>query len=129
MRRMSIALALAGCPSDPPPACITVDLACQPLYAPTFANVYEQTLKDGCGSQRSACHSASGQKGGMSFEDPDTAYAALIAGRVVPGDAACSEMIVRTSSPGEDYQMPPGSPLSTAEQCALVQWVHAGAPR
>jgi len=129
MHRMWLALALAGCPSDPPPECITVDVQCQPLYQPTFANVYDQTLKDGCGSERSACHSRTGQKGGMSFEDADTAYAALLDGRVIPGDPACSEMVVRSSSPGTDYQMPPGSALMAAEQCALIQWVQAGAPR
>jgi hypothetical protein len=127
--RMWIVLALAGCPSDPPPECITVDTTCQPLYPATFQNVYDQTLKDGCGSERSACHSRIGHKGGMSFEDPDTAYQALMNGRVSPGDAACSELIVRTNSPGTDYQMPPGAALGEAEQCALVQWVHAGAPR
>ena len=36
-------------------------------------------------------------------------------------------MIVRTSSPGADYQMPPGDPISAAERCALIQWVQAGA--
>jgi len=119
---------LAGCASDPPPACVTVDTACAPLYAPTFDNVYSHTLRDTCGSARSACHSAAGQQGGMSFEDEPHAYAALIAGRVVPGDPGCSKMIVRTDSPGADYQMPPGDPLSEPERCALIQWVQAGAP-
>jgi hypothetical protein len=124
-----VLLALAGCPSDdPPPACIEVDLSCAPLYVPTFDNVYTNTLQTGCGSQRVSCHSAEGQKGGMSFEDPDTAHAALLAGRVVAGNAACSEMIVRTSSVGESYQMPPGSALSETERCALILWVQSGAP-
>jgi hypothetical protein len=124
-----VALALAGCPSDnDPPACLEVDLECQPLYVPTFENVYTNTLKQGCGSERVACHSREGQKGGMSFEDPETAHAALLAGRVIPGNPGCSEMIVRTSSPGEPYQMPPGSPLGESTRCALIQWVQAGAP-
>ncbi len=123
-----LALACAGCPGDDPPECIEVDLTCAPLYVPTFDNVYANTLTDGCGSQRVACHSATGNKGGMSFETPDKAHAALLAGRVKPGDAACSEMIVRTQSLGESYQMPPGSALSEAERCALVQWVQNGAP-
>ncbi|HEU0031293.1 MAG TPA: c-type cytochrome domain-containing protein [Kofleriaceae bacterium] len=130
MSRVIAALAaLAGCPGgNDPPACVDVDLTCQPLYVPTFDNVYNNTLVDGCGSQRSACHSAAGHKGGMSFEDPTTAYNALRAGRIEPGNAACSEMIVRVTSTGTDYQMPPGSPLSAAEQCALIQWVQSGAP-
>jgi hypothetical protein len=128
MRWLFMLLASAGCPSDDPPACIEVDLTCAPLYVPTFDNVYANTLTDGCGSQRVACHSAAGNKGGMSLEDPETAHAALlVAGRVKPGDASCSEIIVRVHSIGESFQMPPGSPLSEAERCALTQWVQDGA--
>jgi len=119
---------LAGCTSEPPPSCITVDTTCAPLYAPTFDNVYTMTLRDTCGSQRSSCHSAAGKQGGMSFEDQQHAYDALLAGRVIPGNPGCSKMIVRTNSPGAGYQMPPGDPLSEAERCALIQWVAAGAP-
>ncbi|MBC7977181.1 MAG: hypothetical protein H7138_19575 [Myxococcales bacterium] len=107
--------------------CITVDTSCAPLYPPTFENVYSMTLQTTCGSERSACHSAAGRAGGMSFEDPAHAYAALVNGRVLPRDPACSQVIVRTSSVGEDYQMPPGDPMSEAERCALIQWVQRGA--
>jgi hypothetical protein len=125
---LALALAATGCPnSSGPPACIDVDLTCQPLYVPTFDNVYNNTLRDTCGSQRVSCHSHAGMKGGMTFETPETAFAALST-RVVPDDPGCSLMIVRTSSVGESYQMPPGSPLSEAERCALIQWVQAGAP-
>jgi len=118
----------AGCTNDPPPSCITVDTTCAPLYAPTFDNVYTMTLQNTCGSQRSSCHSAAGKQGGMSFEDPQHAYTALLAGRVMPGNPGCSKMVVRTSSPGASYQMPPGDPLSPPERCALIQWIAAGAP-
>jgi hypothetical protein len=129
--RWFLLLALAGCPGDDPPACIDVDLTCQPLYTPTFDNVYANTLADSCGSQRSSCHSATGHKGGMSFETPDTAFAALTdpaRDRVVAGNPGCSKIVVRTSSPGESYQMPPGSPLPENVRCALIQWVNMGAP-
>lgn len=116
-----------GCTSDPPPACITVDTTCAPLYAPTFDNIYAMTLRDTCGSQRVSCHSAASRSGGMSFEDQAHAFDALRSGRVMPGDPACSKMIVRTDSPGASYQMPPGDPLSAAERCVLIQWVLAGA--
>jgi len=119
---------LGGCATDAPPTCVTVDTTCAPLYAPTFDNVYTKTLRDTCGSARSSCHSAAGKQGGMSFEDEAHAYAALLAGRVVPSDPGCSKMIVRTDSPGAGYQMPPGDPLSEPERCALIQWVQAGAP-
>jgi hypothetical protein len=117
----------AACTTEPPPACIAVDTGCAPLYTPTFDNVYAMTLRDGCGSARSACHSAVGRQGGMSFEDPSHAYAALLAGRVRPGDPGCSKLIVRIDSPGALYQMPPGDPLGEAARCALIQWVQAGA--
>ena len=119
---------LAGCTSDPPPSCITVDTTCAPLYAPSFDNIYTMTLRDTCGSAQSSCHSAAGHQGGMSFQDESHAYAALLAGRVMPGNPGCSKMIVRTDSPGAAYQMPPGDPLSEAARCALIQWVQAGAP-
>jgi cytochrome c len=117
----------AGCP-DSPPACITVDTTCAPLYPPTFDNVYAMTLQNTCGSQQASCHSAVGLEGGLSFQDPQHAYAALLAGRVMPGNPGCSLMIVRIDSPGASYQMPPGEPLSEPERCALIQWVLAGAP-
>jgi hypothetical protein len=67
--------------------------------------------------------------------DEATAYNDLLAmspnyhrPRVEPGNAACSLMIVRTDSPGADYQMPPGDPLTEPERCALIQWVQMGAP-
>jgi hypothetical protein len=127
MQRMWIAaaLVLGGCPAQPP-ECIAVDTACAPLYVPTFDNVFAMTLEKKCGS--AACHSRSTKAGGMSFEDPQHAYDALLAGRVTSGDPGCSDMIVRTSSPGADYQMPPGSALIPSERCALIQWVAAGAP-
>ena len=123
-----LAAGLAGCTTSPPPSCIAVDTTCAPLYAPTFDNVYAMTLRNTCGSERSSCHSAAGKQGGMSFEDESHAYAALLAGRVMPGDPGCSKMIVRTDSPGAAYQMPPGDPLGEPERCALIQWVQAGAP-
>jgi hypothetical protein len=137
--RRCLALAiviLGGCPAATAPACITVDTTCAPGYVPNFDNVYRNTLASSCGATRTACHSAAGHQGNMSFEDEATAYAQLMLAahadpsrlRVKPGDPACSLMIVRTDSPGADYQMPPGDPLPAAERCALIQWVQCGAP-
>ncbi|MBA3457582.1 MAG: hypothetical protein H0T42_31160 [Deltaproteobacteria bacterium] len=126
----AVAVLLGGCPSDPPPPCTTtaLDLACSPQYMPTFNNVFENTLKMDCGSGRNSCHSDSGD-GSMSLADVDTAYDSLLDGRVAPGDAACSELIVRTHDTDTDYQMPPGSPISVTERCALLHWVANGAQR
>ena len=134
MRRLWLVLALAGCPATPPPACITVDTACAPGYVPTFDNVFTNTLSPTC-AQTASCHSATGRAGGMSLADEAGAYAALLSNssidpkrkRVMPGDPACSLLIVRTDSPGEDYQMPKGTPLDEPTRCALIQWVQNGA--
>jgi hypothetical protein len=128
---LALACALGGFPGeDQPPMCITVDTSCAPLYTPTFTNVYNMTLRTSCGSTNNSCHSASGAQGGLSFADEQTAFDGLMrGGRVAPGDPGCSEMIVRTSSPGTDYEMPPGSPLSEPTRCALIQWVANGAQR
>jgi hypothetical protein len=128
MRRLLFVCVLAGCGETPPPPCTTVDTSCQPGYVPSFDNVYSNTIRLGCGAMMSSCHSALGAGGGLSFADKQTAYDQLMqSGRVKPGDAACSEMIVRVHGVGEDYQMPPGEPLPEPARCALVQWVHQGA--
>ena len=49
-------------------------------------------------------------------------------GRIMASPAAVGKsLIVRTDSPGADYQMPPGDPLSAPERCALIHWVQNGA--
>jgi hypothetical protein len=123
-----LAASIAGCPSnEPPPMCTTVDVACAPAYVPTFENVFDNTIKLGCGSARASCH-ASGGESGMSLENAATAYQSLLDGRVTANDPGCSELVVRTSSTGKDYTMPPGSALEPAERCALIRWVATGAP-
>ena len=126
------ALALAGCTGctkEPPPECITVDTTCAPLYPPTtFANVYSMTISRNCGTDRGSCHSSSGDSG-LSFATEQGAYDELLARDVTPGDPACSQLVVRTSTPGKDYSMPRGSTLISSERCAILQWVQGGAPR
>jgi len=129
---ISAAFALAGCTGcqqkEPPPTCITVNTACAPLYTGTFTTVYAMTIAQDCGADKGSCHSASGDSG-LSFATEQAAFDSLLSTYVTAGDPGCSELVVRTSSTGKDYQMPQGSPLSEAEQCALRKWVEAGAPR
>jgi hypothetical protein len=135
MRRMWLVLALSGCPSEPPPACITVETSCQAAYQPTFDMVYKQTLSKSCGNDNSSCHSDAGHQAGLVFTDPVVSYQELLDNssidptrkRVVPGDPACSLLIVRVNSPGKDYQMPKGDPLDPSVRCAMIQWVEMGA--
>ncbi len=131
----ALILGLFGCPAEQPPECVAVDLTCAPGYVPTFTNVYRNTLSASCGGAKSSCHSSAGSMGGLAMPDAQTTYANLLAPsrrdpsrlRVVAGDPACSPLIVRTNSPGSDYQMPPGDALSPEERCALVHWVADGA--
>ncbi|MEZ4361076.1 MAG: c-type cytochrome domain-containing protein [Kofleriaceae bacterium] len=118
----------SGCGGDPP-RCVTVDPSCTPRYAPTFRNLYENTLKESCGSQSIACHSAAGRKGGLSMETAEIAYDGLLAGdrRVVPEDPSCSEVVVRLHSGDASYLMPPGAPLAAADRCAIERWIAEGA--
>ena len=100
---------------------------CQELYTPTWDNVYAKTIAVSCGSDRTSCHSDAGRKGGMTFADKDKSYTELLEGRVEPGNAACSLMVVRVEGVGKDYQMPKGDPLPDAERCAIAKWVELGA--
>ena len=123
-------ISLGGCSDDGQPRCVTVDAACTPRYQPTFANLYANTLRDSCGSQSGVCHSATGRRGGLSMESADVAFAQLTdaaTDRVVAGNPACSELVVRLHGTGEGYLMPPGAPLPAADRCAIEQWIAAGA--
>jgi hypothetical protein len=127
---MLLAVGASHACSDAQPSCTTVDTACQPLYVPTFDNVYRNTIASKCGGDSASCHSAAGAHGGLILADRATAYAALTSGsatRVIPGDPGCSGMIVRINADGKTWLMPPRSPLAAAERCALAQWVQNGA--
>ncbi|MBK7076828.1 MAG: hypothetical protein IPH44_31510 [Myxococcales bacterium] len=130
-RLMAAALAALGASgigcADPALTCVTVDLTCAPLYAPTWANVSATTLGPKCAA--SGCHTTAAAKGGLILDDPATAYERLInGGYVVAGDVACSELTERIFTKESSLRMPRGAPLSDAEACAVAQWVAAGAP-
>jgi len=120
-----------GCSSPSLDCNLDVSAACQPLYVPTFDNVYAMTLAPHCGSGARACHSDTG-RGGMSLATVDGAYDELLApgkDRVIPGDPSCSTMIIRAYSTDGRIKMPPGASLPAPELCALVQWIDMGALR
>lgn len=128
--RYLLFLALAACGGgETPPACMATDpSACTDLlYAPTWDNVYSMTVAVSCGGDRSSCHSASGANGGLVMDTKDHAFAGLHDGRLMPGNAMCSEMVVRIEGIGTGYQMPQGDTLSAGERCAIAQWVQNGA--
>lgn len=127
---LSAGCALPAC-GEPELTCATVDLTCAPLYAPTFENVYANTLAMKCGDDRSACHSEAGRAGGLSLADAATAYAELTdpaAGRIVAGDVSCGHLIARLYTDEAELVMPSGAALGDSERCAIAQWIAAGAP-
>jgi hypothetical protein len=132
---LSLAIvALASCGDDEEQACVedlTTD--CNPLYSPTYDQVFTRTLVPTCAQPGTACHASEGAKGGLVFEDADESYALLLGevgeARVLAGDAACSPLVIRIESSESSVVMPPGAPLDAAERCAIVQWIANGAER
>lgn len=122
---------LAGCPADDEVVCAEIDVTtCTPTYTPTFDNVFSRTLQPTCGVAGGSCHGPDGAKGGLVLAEADAAHAALLDGRVEPGDAACSLIVRRLESTDRGFRMPPGSSaLSAGERCAIEQWIEAGAAR
>src|SRR5687767_3068003 len=112
-RRLAIAVCSAmlplvtACPAGD--ACVEVDVTtCAPLYAPTFENVFSRTLVPTCGVEGSSCHAPEGARADLVFADADDSHAALLDGRVEPGDPSCSLLVRRIESDDRDFKMPPG---------------------
>jgi hypothetical protein len=121
----------AGC-GDDAGSCVEVELACDPLYEPTFDNVFAQTLNDKCAD--APCHDAQMPQADLSYVDPDQAYDLLLGisdsrQRILPGDPGCSLLIRRIESMNPGFQMPPGAMLSEQERCSVRQWIAEGAER
>jgi hypothetical protein len=136
------ALASTACASkDPTPAASTAPPQClpaaanadctDPLYNPTFANVFQTTLSMKCAV--AGCHVPPAPQAGLELDQIDTAYAALTqqgADIVNAGDVTCGHLIVRLETPGETWSMPKGNDqLSEPERCAIRQWIKNGAKR
>jgi hypothetical protein len=118
-----------GCSDDGATCVENLDSSCAPLYEPTFDNLFSRTLEMRCGVAGGACHSAEGHQAGLVFDNADDSYANLVnAGRVIPGDAACSLLVERIEGSGVPV-MPPGAPMSDAERCAIETWIDNGAQR
>ncbi len=126
MYRALVLLLVACGPGPLQPA--EVDLGCTPQYEPTYHDVWSQTLRFDCGI--GGCHRGDQARGSLDLSNEETARDELLEpgqDRVIPGDPEHSLMIMRVFTDIEEYQMPPGSPLSDAEQCALALWVADGA--
>jgi Planctomycete cytochrome C len=125
-----------GCGNGEPslPCVQPLDLACAPLYSPTYDEFFNRTLHPTCAQPGGSCHAAAGAQGGLIFEDADAAYALLLGekdgrARVTAGDPSCSLLVERIASADKAVVMPPGGALSDAERCVVIQWIKEGARR
>jgi hypothetical protein len=131
-----LALGATGCGPDPL-TCAELEretaggmLTCTPQYAPTFDNVFTNTLEPDCAL--GGCHAGARPRAGLDLSEIETAYEGLLAAgqeRVILGDPECSEVVSRMATTDSDWHMPPGERLSDAEICAVAQWIEAGAQR
>jgi hypothetical protein len=127
-------LALAACPStdeEDPPVCLEAgSLApCTPAYEPTYDNLYANTFQPSCAKSGVSCHSPEGHQGGLNFFDKGAVYGELTKHSAVAGNPECSELVQRVIALDGFVRMPPGKSLPAGEQCAIIEWIRAGAKR
>ena len=106
---------------------------CTPLYEPTFDNVYANTVTRSCGVGAGSCHGPNSTTG-IDFTTIEATYELLLGfgeqpAYVLPGDANCSQLMIRIDQPDPLDTMPPGMPLDASERCAVRQWIDQGAQR
>jgi Planctomycete cytochrome C len=76
----------------------------------------------------SSCHSALAATAGLTLDDPDASYQALLARQyVIPGDM--SSTLLSLLAGNERKRMPPDAPLPTGDIALVTEWIDAGAPR
>lgn len=122
---LGIWVTIVGC-STPDDECEVIDTDCMPQYEPTFDNIHSRTLVSGCATGGGSCHATPDSSGGFSLTDVETSYEELSSRA---GSDTCGLLVARITSDNPSFQMPPGAPLSSGEQCAILQWVEAGTPR
>ena len=128
-------LALAACPGDDtsadPVVCLEAGslASCTPAYEPTYDNLYANTFQPTCAKSGFSCHSPEGHQGGLNFFDKDAVYTQLLNRPVKPGNPECSNLVQRVTTKDAYQRMPPGKSIPDGEQCAVIQWVRAGAKR
>jgi hypothetical protein len=141
--RIAVALTLTvvGCEPDPPgdddgsevPECVEYELdGCTALYPASYAQVWTQTLGNGCAQSGSACHAQAGSGGaldGLVFVDPQASWEHMMSeALLVPGDPLCSPLFVRLATDDPDIRMPPGSSgLTPGAVCSIGTWISQGA--
>lgn len=116
-----------GSADDGAPSCVDYDhTSCELLYPATYDQVWSQTVESTCSGGGAACHEGDV---GLTFTDPATTHASLLSeALVVPGDPACSPLMVRLLSDDPSLRMPPGqTPIADGAICSIATWIADGA--
>ena len=126
---VALVVLLVAC-SDGSDACVDVPApGCTPQYAPTFQNIFDNTLLPSCGVAGSTCHAPEGAQGGLVLAEIEASHAALTTTRVDSEAPGCGTLLQRVAADEPGRVMPPGDPLPDGVVCAITQWVAMGAPR
>jgi len=132
---LTAALCLGACTDDAgsddssAQTCVEIDYeGCALLYPPSWDQVWDQTITTTCSGGGAACHS--GQFGAV-FTDQASAYTTLTTGahaQIIPGDPACSPLMLRLESDDPSFRMPPGNTaLAAGARCSIATWIADGA--
>lgn len=120
---------LLACGDDPAPAGACVVASCDAGGTPTYDAIYASTFQPSCAKSGVSCHGESGKQGGSDFDGKEQAFAALRGRSVVAAQPQCSDLVAKLVATDGNVQMPPGRSLTAGEQCAVIRWIEAGAPR
>lgn len=124
--RVALVGCLLSCGPAPLPTCAEAVLPdCSSTVAPDFATLEATVLRPSC-VVMTACHSTLEHQGDLVLDDPATAFDQL-SRFVTPGDARCSVVAERITTPVVTRRMPPAGGLSDADRCAIIAWIEAGA--
>jgi hypothetical protein len=115
-----------SCGPAPGPSCADAVLPyCEPSAPPDFDTLYATVLRPSC-VVMTACHSTYEHQGDLILDQPAIAYDQF-SRFVTPGDARCSVVGERITTPITSRRMPPAGGLSDANRCAILTWIEAGA--
>lgn len=125
---------LVACPGDDaadPIVCLEAGSlpSCTPAYEPTYDNLYAATFQPSCAKSGFSCHSPEGHQGDLNFFDKEAVFAELVKHDIKAGNPECSPLAQRVVSTDGFQRMPPGKSLPAGEQCAVIEWIRAGAKR
>jgi len=124
---------LLGCGDEGGECLLAVTTDCAVSYEPTYANIFNNTLRPTCGGPGVSCHGEDGRRGGLVFSSESESYELLLGlsdgrSRVIAGDPDASLLLQRLECSSPLPRMPLNSdPLPATARCAIAKWIAAGA--